>query len=114
VIREERDAQFWIDVLSHPALEHARAGHDPATIATVLPRAWPLAAKHGGFLFFPADSFGRAYELHTLFKPEGWGREAFEAARDAFDRSPARPRPSASSRWASSTTRRKARSGSGC
>jgi len=44
-----------------------------------------LRAEHGGFIFLQSDSFGRAYELHTLFTPEGWGREAFQAAREAFD-----------------------------
>lgn len=44
-----------------------------------------LRSEHGGFIFLQSDSFGRAYELHTLFTPEGWGREAFSAAREAFD-----------------------------
>lgn len=85
MISEDRDLAFWTAVASHPALAHLLYGQDPAAIATVLDRATALRAEHGGFLFLPADSFGRAVELHTLFTPEGWGREAFSAAREAFD-----------------------------
>lgn len=85
MIRVERDPAFWVDVLSDPSLAHMRGDLEPAAIIPALERAIPLAAEHGGFLFFPADSFGHAFELHTLFKPAGWGREAFSAAREAFD-----------------------------
>lgn len=84
-IVEDKDPAFWLDIVSHPALAHMRAGQDPAAILPALDRAIALRSAHGGFLFFPADSFGRAYEMHTLFTPEGWGREAFHAAREAFD-----------------------------
>lgn len=50
----------------------------------------PLAAEHGGFIFAPRDALGRVVELHTLFTPEGWGREAAMAGKQAlamvFDR----------------------------
>jgi hypothetical protein len=85
MIREDRDPGFWTGIASHPALAHLLHGRPPEDIALVLDRAVALRAEHGGFLFLPADSFGRAYELHTLFTPEGWGREVFTAAREAFD-----------------------------
>ena len=85
MIIEDRDPAFWVRVASHPALAHTLGGYEPELIALLPERAIALRAEHGGFIFLPADSFGRAYELHTLFTPEGWGREAFEAARQAFD-----------------------------
>jgi hypothetical protein len=85
MIREDRDPAFWTSVLAHPALEHMRHGQDPSIITLALDRALCLRAEHGGFLFFPADSFGLTLELHTLFTPEGWGREALEALREAID-----------------------------
>ncbi len=39
----------------------------------------PLASEHGGFLFSRTDATGFIAELHTLFMPEGWGREALSA-----------------------------------
>lgn len=85
MIRLDRDPAFWTEVAGHPALAHLLHGHAASDIAVVLDRGFPLRAEHGGFVFLPADSFGRVFELHTLFTPEGWGREAFAAAREAFD-----------------------------
>jgi hypothetical protein len=48
------------------------------------PRVTPLRAAHGGFFFVQLDALGRCLELHTLFKPEGWGRGALLAAKAAF------------------------------
>lgn len=85
MIREDNHPAFWVEVASHPALAHVRGGHDPQMLIEALPRTIALRAEHGGYLFFPADSFGRVYEMHTLFTPEGWGREAFQALRDSID-----------------------------
>jgi len=49
------------------------------------PAVIPLAAEHGGFLFCQIDAVGFVRELHTLFTPEGWGREVLAAAKQAFD-----------------------------
>lgn len=49
------------------------------------PLVTPLRAKHGGFIFVRLDPLGRALELHTLFTPEGWGREVNATAKAAFD-----------------------------
>jgi len=48
------------------------------------PTVTPLRAEHGGFLFVAQGGLGRVYELHTLFTPEGWGREVAAAAKSAF------------------------------
>src|SRR5690606_41931560 len=35
-------------------------------------------------LFCRLDGLARVWELHTLFTPEGWGREVLSGAREAF------------------------------
>lgn len=45
----------------------------------------PLAAEHGGFLFAQLDAVGIVRELHSLFTPEGWGREVHTAGREALE-----------------------------
>jgi hypothetical protein len=45
----------------------------------------PLASAHGGFVFVFGDPVGLMCELHTLFTPEGWGREAADSAVLAFN-----------------------------
>lgn len=85
MIREERSGAFWRDVVDHPQVVHVTmglpfdieglVGHESVT---------PLASQSGGFLFCRLDGLGRVYELHTLFKPEGWGREVAGSAKEAF------------------------------
>jgi hypothetical protein len=85
VIRVERDPAFWEAVAAHPAvaatLGHVQPGQvgAMATASHVL----PLASEHGGFMFIRLDGLGFVCELHTLFTPEGWGREALLAAVEA-------------------------------
>lgn len=86
MIREDRNAAFWTDVYEHPQVKpHVSLGHE-LDLAAILdnPAITPLRAEHGGFLFFRLDHMGRAFELHTMFTPEGWGREVSLAARAAF------------------------------
>jgi hypothetical protein len=86
VITEDRDYGFWSGVYEHPAVKpHVSLGHK-LDLAAILanPAIVPLRAEHGGFLFLRLDNLGRVYELHTLFTPEGWGREVLLAAKDAF------------------------------
>lgn len=87
MIREDRDLAFWTDVYDHPQVRpHVGLGHE-LDLAAILasPVVTPLRAEHGGFVFVQIDGLGRALELHTLFKPEGWGREVTIAAKQAFD-----------------------------
>jgi len=81
MIRIERDPAFWTAVAAHPALSGMMGGADPASIGRLAlsDRVMPLAATHGGFLFIRQDILGMVCELHTLFTPEGWGREAWAA-----------------------------------
>jgi hypothetical protein len=81
VIRIERDPRFWTAVAAHPAVSGAVLGLAPERIGELAarPDMLPLAATHGGFLFARMDAMGFVAELHTLFTPEGWGREAMTA-----------------------------------
>jgi hypothetical protein len=87
VIRIERDAGFWRAVASHPAVEPALLGIDPAGVGRIVGRSGvlPLAALHGGFIFVRLDPLGFTAELHTLFTPEGWGREVHDAGIEALN-----------------------------
>ena len=87
MIRIERNPGFWSAVASHPAVAGAIMGVAPEVIGELATRdtMLPLAAKHGGYLFGRADAFGFVAELHTLFTPEGWGREAVIAGIEALN-----------------------------
>lgn len=86
MIRVERDPAFWTAVAAHPAVAPMLRGGSPDLIGALAARAGvlPLAAEHGGFLFVRADALGFTCELHTLFTPEGWGREALTAGIEAL------------------------------
>ena len=87
MIRIERDPAFWTAVASHPALAGVIMGVAPEVIGQLASRETmlPLAARHGGYLFGRADALGFVAELHTLFTPEGWGREAVIAGIEALN-----------------------------
>jgi hypothetical protein len=81
VIRIERDPAFWIAVASHPAVAPSLLGLPAEKIGALArrPEILPLASENGGFLFARLDALGFVCELHTLFTPNGWGREALVA-----------------------------------
>lgn len=83
---EERDPAFWARVIEHPDVApHVLLGTS-VDLAKCLehPAMTPLRAVNGGFLFYRMDNLGFVQELHTMFTPEGWGREVLFAAKDAF------------------------------
>ena len=86
MIRIERDPAFWSEVARHPALRSMLGEADPEMIGALALRegVLPLAAEHGGFLFIRQDMLGFVCELHTLFTPEGWGREVLTAGIEAL------------------------------
>ena len=87
MIREDRDLAFWTAVYEHPKIKpHVSLGQD-INLADLLANEWvlPLRAEHGGFFFVRLDGLGRVYELHTLFTPEGWGREVLLALKAAVE-----------------------------
>jgi hypothetical protein len=87
MIRIERDPAFWEGVAAHPAVAPALLGIDPAGVGAIAQASWtlPLAALHGGFIFVRRDPLGFTAELHTLFTPEGWGREVHAAGIEALN-----------------------------
>jgi hypothetical protein len=87
LIREDRDPAFWAGVASHPQVEPQVTFGQDLDFAEIVSNPWvlPLRAEHGGFLFVRLDGCGRVYELHTLFTPEGWGREVLLALKEAVD-----------------------------
>lgn len=73
-----RNPDFWDGVARHPEVApHIFMGQPPVTLAPLVldPRARPYASEHGGVLFLPVDPLGFVVEMHTLYTPEGWGRE---------------------------------------
>lgn len=83
-LRVERSPYFWTAVAQHPAVEpYVMQGAPADYLAEFIqrPDVLPLAAHNGGFLFH--DKGAGVYELHTLFTPEGWGREVVEASHAA-------------------------------
>lgn len=87
MIRVSRDVGFWNGVYEHPEVKpHVSLGHD-VDLSELLGNPWitPLRAEHGGFLFVRLDGLGRVHELHTLFTPEGWGREVLNALKEAVE-----------------------------
>ncbi|HEV7159023.1 MAG TPA: hypothetical protein VGN38_11760 [Caulobacteraceae bacterium] len=81
MIRIERDPAFWSGIAGHPAVRERLFGIAPERIGAfaVGPGVIPLAAEHGGYLFARRDELGLHCELHSLFTPEGWGREVVRA-----------------------------------
>lgn len=87
MIREERDLAFWRSVYEHPEVKpRVSLGHDVDLAALIAsPAVLPLRAEHGGFLMIRLDGLGRVRELHTMFTPEGWGREVLLALKAACE-----------------------------
>lgn len=87
MIAEQRDPAFWRAVIEHPAVKpHVTLGRafDIGPLVANA-RVLPLASENGGFLMVQLDGVGRVYELHTMFRPEGWGREVLLALKDACE-----------------------------
>jgi hypothetical protein len=86
LIRVERDPAFWRWVTDHPAVREGALLDPDAVLDTLIvnPTVIPLASEHGGFLFIQRDGIGRVFELHSLFRPEGWGRNVIRAGRAAM------------------------------
>jgi hypothetical protein len=84
VIFEERDVAWWRSVGEHPAVKpHVGLGRDLDFALVSDPVVTPLRSENGGFLFLRLDGLGRVQELHTLYRPEGWGKEVLAALKAA-------------------------------
>ena len=86
MIAENRDPTFWTRIASHPACAGALHGFAAEGVGQLAQgeSAVPLASENGGFLFLALDALKTTYELHTLFTPEGWGREVNRSAKEAL------------------------------
>lgn len=87
MIRADRSPAFWSWVCEDEAVrEFALQGADLQHVMAIISDMdnVVLAADHGGFIFRNMDGYGFTFELHTLFRREGWGREVALAARAAF------------------------------
>lgn len=86
MIREERSAAFWNDIAAHPAVAGAMLGMPPHLVGLIAsnPGVLPLASDNGGFLFVARDVEGMVLELHSLYRPAGWGREVATAGKEAL------------------------------
>lgn len=84
MIREDRDVAFWTGVANHPAvMPHVGLGQPFTMEAVASPAVTPLRTENGGFLFVSLDPEGRTQELHTMYRPEGWGREVLQGLKEA-------------------------------
>ena len=82
-----RDAAWWDRIATHPEVApHVFMGQEPVSLAPLVEPETnlPLASEHGGSIFIARDVQGEIFEMHTLFTPEGWGREVATFARRAF------------------------------
>lgn len=73
-----RDVAFWDRIAAHPEVApHIFMGREPETLGPLIlnPLTKPYASNNGGVLFLPVDPLGFVVEMHTMFTPEGWGRE---------------------------------------
>ena len=86
MIRIERDPAFWTRIAAHPEVAPLLMGLPAETVGALATRRdmLPIAGIHGGFMFGRLDALGFVCELHTLFTPEGWGREAMVAGVQAL------------------------------
>lgn len=88
-LRVSRDGPFWEAIATHPQVApRVLMGEPVAGLSEFVERAdvLPLATESGGFIFHSLDSVGLVRELHTMFRPQGWGREVALGAREAFSR----------------------------
>lgn len=78
-----RDADFWDSVANHPEVApFVFMGADKVSLAGLVESdgCLPLASENGGLLFVKMDLVGLVRELHTMYRPEGWGREVAKNA----------------------------------
>lgn len=73
-----RDVDFWDGVAQHPEVApHIFMGQPIVSLAPLIEdkRNLPYASANGGCIFVKMDHLGLLVEMHTLYRPEGWGRE---------------------------------------
>lgn len=81
---EDRNAAFWTAVYEHPEVRPHVAGDFDIAAVIDHPTVAAFRSAHGGYLFHRSDALGRVWDLHALYTPEGWGREACSALKLAL------------------------------
>lgn len=79
------DATLLNTVANDPTVRPWLGGDGPINLAPLLadPTTLAIVTPHGGIIAVPLDE--HRYEAHSLFLPEGRGREAIVATRAALD-----------------------------
>lgn len=79
----EGGVEWWDAVATHPEVApHIFMGLEPFSLAPLLtPPNVALRSENGGCIFVIRDPLGLTAEMHTMFRPEGWGREVATAGR---------------------------------
>jgi hypothetical protein len=63
---------------------HVSLGREAVAATIANPQVMPLASASGGYLFGMRDPVGCVWDLHAMYRPEGWGREANRALKDSL------------------------------
>lgn len=81
-VSRSMDAAHFNAIANHDAVRPTLGGDGPMELRPVIENArnYAFATPHGGFLLLDCGS-GR-YDVHSLFLPEGRGREAMDAMRE--------------------------------
>lgn len=81
-----RDPGFWGRIVSHPDVAPSLGLLKPEVFAGLAESEWvyPFASRNGGYLFLQQDGLGRVFEVHAVFTPDGWGREATRTGVEAL------------------------------
>lgn len=73
-----RDAKWWDSIATHPEVSpHVFMGFEPVSLSGLVEAEnnLPLRSENGGVILVGLDAFGLVREMHTMYSPEGWGRE---------------------------------------
>lgn len=102
---ENRDPAFWDRIAAHPEVRPTLYGQPPERVGEAMQRAevQPFTGPNGGWIFVRLDAHGLVWDIHAMFTPDGWGREAhavlkaalrsmFETAHLVFNYETANPR----------------------
>lgn len=84
LITDKRPAKFWNEIESDPGIATATLGNAMSLAELAAhPSVSTFTGPNGGYLaidLIPPQ--GRFVEIHSIFRPAGWGREALQIARE--------------------------------
>lgn len=71
-----RDPEFWNRISNHPDVAKTKFGEDVSFEAVTFEHVFPFSSKHGGYILVKIHPICGIWDLHAMFTPEGWGKEA--------------------------------------